>query len=115
MKITWSTFPARPSFYFRQFAAPAGRAVEDEAAWAIANRVLDDFLRRDALRVTLPPKLGEAAFRRYQLGQWVGHDDAWRPELRRRRRAILREDSLGARLSKEQRTHRGASTPPWPP
>jgi phage terminase large subunit-like protein len=69
-----------PSFYFTEFAAPAGRAVDDEAAWAVANPALDDFLHRDALRATLPPKMRENAFRRYRLGQWVGVDDAWLPD-----------------------------------
>ena len=43
-----------PSFFFREFAAPPGSAVDDEQAWAIANPALDDFLHRDALRATLP-------------------------------------------------------------
>jgi hypothetical protein len=46
-----------PSFFFREFAAPAGCRLDDEAAWAIANPALDDFLHRDALRATLPPKM----------------------------------------------------------
>jgi phage terminase large subunit-like protein len=71
---------ADPSFYFREFAAPAGCAVDDEAAWAVANPALDDFLHRDALRATLPPKLRENAFRRYRLGQWVQLDGAWLPD-----------------------------------
>ena len=69
-----------PSFYFTEFAAPAGCAVDDEDAWAVANPALDDFLHRDALRATLPPKMRENAFRRYRLGQWVGVDDAWLPD-----------------------------------
>jgi phage terminase large subunit-like protein len=69
-----------PSFYFTEFAAPAGCALDDEAAWAVANPALDDFLHRDALRATLPPKMRENAFRRYRLGQWVGVDDAWLPD-----------------------------------
>jgi phage terminase large subunit-like protein len=69
-----------PSFYFAEFAAPAGCPVDDEAAWALANPALDDFLHRDALRATLPPKMREAAFRRYRLGQWVQVDDAWLPD-----------------------------------
>jgi phage terminase large subunit-like protein len=69
-----------PSFYFREFAAPAGCEVDDEHAWALANPALDDFLHRDALRATLPPKMREAAFRRYRLGQWVQVDDAWLPD-----------------------------------
>jgi phage terminase large subunit-like protein len=54
--------------------------VDDEDAWATANPALDDFLHRDALRATLPPKMRENAFRRYRLGQWVGVDDAWLPD-----------------------------------
>jgi phage terminase large subunit-like protein len=71
---------ADPSFYFAEFAAPAGCALDDEQAWAIANPALDDFLHRDALRATLPPKMRENAFRRYRLGQWVSQDDAWLPD-----------------------------------
>jgi phage terminase large subunit-like protein len=71
---------ADPSFYFREFMAPAGCEVDDEQAWAIANPALDDFLHRDALRATLPPKMREAAFRRYRLGQWVTVEDAWLPD-----------------------------------
>jgi phage terminase large subunit-like protein len=69
-----------PSFYFTEFAAPAGCALDDEASWAVANPALDDFLHRDALRATLPPKMRENAFRRYRLGQWVGVDAAWLPD-----------------------------------
>jgi phage terminase large subunit-like protein len=68
-----------PSFFFREFGAPPGCALDDEAAWAIANPALDDFLHRDALRATLPPKMRENAVRRYRLGQWVSQDDAWLP------------------------------------
>jgi phage terminase large subunit-like protein len=71
---------ADPSFYFREFAAPPGCRLDDEQAWAIANPALDDFLHRDALRATLPPKMRENAFRRYRLGQWVSLDGAWLPD-----------------------------------
>jgi len=71
---------ADASFYFAEFAAPAGCALDDEQAWAVANPALDDFLHRDALRATLPPKMREAAFRRYRLGQWTAVDDAWLPD-----------------------------------
>jgi phage terminase large subunit-like protein len=71
---------ADPSFYFAEFAAPDGCRVDDEAAWAVANPALDDFLHRDALRATLPPKMRENAFRRYRLGQWVSLDGAWLPD-----------------------------------
>src|SRR5215218_6564428 len=69
-----------PSFFFREFAAPPGCPVDDEAAWALANPALDDFLHRDALRATLPPKMRENAFRRYRLGQWVTLDGSWLPD-----------------------------------
>jgi phage terminase large subunit-like protein len=69
-----------PSFYFREFMAPEGCPVTDERAWATANPALDDFLHRDALRATLPPKMRENAFRRYRLGQWVSLDGAWLPD-----------------------------------
>jgi phage terminase large subunit-like protein len=69
-----------PLFYFAEFAAPPGCQVDDEHAWAVANPALDDFLHRDALRATLPPKMREAAFRRYRLGQWVTLDGAWLPD-----------------------------------
>jgi phage terminase large subunit-like protein len=71
---------ADPSFYFREFAAPAGCEVDHEAAWEVANPALDDFLHRDALRATLPPKMRENAFRPYRLGQWVTLDGAWLPD-----------------------------------
>jgi phage terminase large subunit-like protein len=69
-----------PSFFFREFIAPAGCALDDEEAWSVANPALDDFLHRDALRATLPPKMRENAFRRYRLGQWVTLEDAWLPD-----------------------------------
>jgi phage terminase large subunit-like protein len=71
---------ADPSFFFREYAARAGCAVDDEQEWAVANPALDDFLHRDALRATLPPKMRESAYRRYRLGQWTAVDDAWLPD-----------------------------------
>ncbi len=59
-----------PTFYFREFAAPDGCAVDDEDAWEAANPALDDFLHRDALRATLRTTR-ESAWRRFRLGQWV--------------------------------------------
>jgi phage terminase large subunit-like protein len=69
-----------PSFFFREYAARPGCAVDDEQEWANANPALDDFLHRDALRATLPPKMRESAYRRYRLGQWTAVDDAWLPD-----------------------------------
>lgn len=67
------------AFFFREYAAPAGCALEDEDGWAAANPALDDFLHRDALRATLKTSR-EAAFRRYRLGQWAGDTDQWLPD-----------------------------------
>ena len=67
-----------PSFYLREFAAPAGCALDDEAAWAVANPALGDFLHVDAFRANLRT-LRESSFRRYRLNQWVQDDDAWLP------------------------------------
>jgi phage terminase large subunit-like protein len=67
-----------PGFYFREFAAPAGCDLDDEAAWEQANPALHDFLHVDALRATLRTSR-ENAFRRFRLGQWVQLDDAWLP------------------------------------
>ncbi len=67
-----------PAFYFREFAAPTGCALDDEDAWTIANPALDDFLHRDAVRATLKTSR-DASFRRYRLGQWVQDDNAWMP------------------------------------
>ena len=67
-----------PSFYLREYAAPHGCDSGDEAAWAIANPALGDFLALDALRST-HRTTREAPFRQRRLGQWVGHVDAWMP------------------------------------
>jgi phage terminase large subunit-like protein len=67
-----------PTFYFREFAAPAGCDLDDEDAWAEANPALGDFLHADALRSTLRTSR-ENAFRRFRLGQWVQLDDTWLP------------------------------------
>ncbi|MDJ0337626.1 terminase large subunit [Cryobacterium sp. PH31-O1] len=69
---------ADPAFVFREWAAPEGCAVDDEAAWQIANPALGDFLSIDALRAT-QATTREAAFRRYRLGQWAGSQDSWLP------------------------------------
>jgi len=68
--------PEDADFYFREFAAPPGCALDDEDAWHEANPALSDFLAVDALRATLKTTR-EAPFRRYRLGQWVGQLDAW--------------------------------------
>lgn len=67
-----------PSFRLVEYAAPEGCDVDDEAAWAIANPALGDFLAPDALRATLKTSR-ESSFRRYRLGQWVGAEGSWMP------------------------------------
>ena len=103
-----------PSFYFTEFAAPAGCAVDDEAAWTIANPALDDFLHRDALRATLPPKMRENAFRRYRLGQWVGVDAAWLPDGAWAACADpIRSIPMGPRSSSHSTAPSMATRPSW--
>jgi phage terminase large subunit-like protein len=69
-----------PSFFFVEFAAPAGCDLDDEAAWHIANPALGDFLHIDAIRSTRRT-MRDSTFRAWRLGQWPGiSDDAWLPE-----------------------------------
>jgi phage terminase large subunit-like protein len=65
-----------PSFYFREFAAPADCLIDDEAAWAIANPALGDFLHIDAMRA-VRRTLRESSFRRQRLGQSVFGSETW--------------------------------------
>lgn len=67
-----------PSFVFVEYAAPEGCDHTDEEAWNAANPALGDFLYSDALRSTVKTTR-EADFRRYRLGQWTQHADAWLP------------------------------------
>lgn len=67
-----------PAFYFVEFAAPDGCALDDEGAWGDANPALGDFLSIDALRATLRTTR-EDVFRRYRLNQWVGTVGSWLP------------------------------------
>lgn len=66
------------SFFFKEYAAPVGAAVDDEAAWKVANPALNDFLSADALRLDARTAR-EDNFRRYRLGQWVNGASAWLP------------------------------------
>jgi len=65
-----------PSFVLVEYAAPDGCDVHDEQAWAVANPALGDFLYLDALASTAKTTR-EAEFRRFRLGQWTQHADAW--------------------------------------
>jgi len=69
------------AFYLREWAAPAGCAVDDRRAWRIGNPALacrDPFLAEDAL-AALARTTREPVFRQLRLGQWVGQADSWLP------------------------------------
>lgn len=70
-----------PAFYFKEFAAPDGCAVDDPKAWRIANPALacrNPFLAEDGLAAARKT-LREAVFRQLRLGQWVTGVEAWLP------------------------------------
>lgn len=67
-----------PSFFFAEWAATPGSAIDDEKAWTAANPALDDFLSRDAIRASLRTTR-ETSFRRYRLNQHVAAEGAWLP------------------------------------
>lgn len=70
--------PNDKTFSLIEYAAPENCDIADPAMWAMANPALNDFLHADALAATLKTTR-EEPFRRYRLGQWVGHADAWLP------------------------------------
>lgn len=69
-----------PAFFFREWSAPAGCAVDDEDAWHTANPALGDggWLSIEDMRATVR-STPEHAFRRYRLGQWTATASAWLP------------------------------------
>lgn len=67
-----------PSLYFREWSAPDGCDITDEAMWAVANPALGDFFFADGVRAALG-KSSESDFRRYRLAQWSQADDCWMP------------------------------------
>jgi phage terminase large subunit-like protein len=67
-----------PSFFWREFAAPIGSPIDDEAAWAEANPALDDFMSREDMRAAVR-STPEHAFRRFRLGQWTATAETWIP------------------------------------
>lgn len=70
--------PEDKSFVLVEYAAPENCALDDREAWKIANPALGQFKFEDAMAATLKTTR-EAAYRRYQLGQWVGQADSWIP------------------------------------
>lgn len=70
-----------PAFYFREWAAPEGCAVDDRDAWRTANPALackDPFLAEDALEA-VRRTVREPVFRQLRLGQWVTGVESWMP------------------------------------
>lgn len=69
---------ADPSFYLREWSAPAGCATDDRQAWAEANPALGLFLAEDGLAAARRT-LREPVFRQLRLGQWVTSAEGWLP------------------------------------
>ncbi len=70
-----------PAFYFREYAAPEGCAVDDRKAWRVANPAMacrPPFLAEDGLEA-VRRTISEARFRQLRLGQWVTGVESWMP------------------------------------
>lgn len=70
-----------PAFYFREWSAPEGCAVDDRQAWRTANPALackDPFLSLDGLE-SARKTIRESVFRQLRLGQWVTGVESWLP------------------------------------
>lgn len=70
-----------PAFYFREFAAPDGCAIDDREAWRIANPAMTcerPFLFEDGIEAAMKT-IREPVFRQLRLGQWVTGVEAWLP------------------------------------
>ena len=98
-----------PSFFFREFAAPAGCADDDEQAWKMANPALDDFCTATR-RATLPPKMRENAFSGIAgpvgQGRRLAPDGAWAPCTDRPGSSLTADVVLGPRWLVQQGLHR---------
>lgn len=66
------------TFYFKEWAAPAGCDPKDEYAWRLSNPALGDFLSLADMRSSVR-STPEHAFRRFRLGQWTATAEAWLP------------------------------------
>jgi phage terminase large subunit-like protein len=70
-----------PAFYFREYAAPEGCAVDDRKAWRMGNPALacrDPFLSEDGIEAARKT-IREPVFRQLRLGQWVTGAESWLP------------------------------------
>lgn len=66
-----------PGFVFREYSAPEDCALDDRAAWRIANPALKaGFLRESAIETDLGIT-PEGHFRTFRLGQWIEGVDSW--------------------------------------
>lgn len=69
------------AFFFKEYAAPDGCAVDDRKAWRTANPALacrDPFLSEDGLAAALKT-IREPVFRQLRLGQWITGVESWLP------------------------------------
>jgi phage terminase large subunit-like protein len=69
------------AFYFREYAAPEGCAVDDRKAWRAGNPALacrEPFLSEDGLEAARKT-IREPVFRQLRLGQWVTGAESWLP------------------------------------
>ena len=70
-----------PAFFFKEFAAPDGCALDDREARRMANPAMScerPFLFEDGLEAAMRT-LREPVFRQLRLGQWVTGVEAWMP------------------------------------
>jgi len=70
-----------PAFFFKEYAAPEGCAVDDRRAWRIGNPAMacrPPFLAEDGLEA-VRRTISEARFRQLRLGQWVTGVESWLP------------------------------------
>ncbi|UXN30691.1 terminase large subunit domain-containing protein [Glutamicibacter sp. M10] len=70
-----------PQFYFKEYAAPDGCAIDDREAWKIANPALaceQPFLAEDALLAVMKT-IREPVFRQLRLGMWITGVEGWMP------------------------------------
>lgn len=67
---------AIPGVVFREYATPAGYAIDDREGWQIANPALGLFLRESAIEKDLR-LMPEGLFRMYRLGQHIEGTESW--------------------------------------
>jgi len=66
-----------PGVVYREYAAPLDSAIDDRAAWRMANPAIEaGFLRESALETDLGMS-PEGHFRIFRLGQWYEGVDSW--------------------------------------